>query len=293
MRRVLAITTPNYAVVCSHRLYTPCAKRYNAGGKSVRTCPRQRILVYAMPRKFRLRFGMRTLIVSVLIGGAVFGLIAARTQRARSNRERVAAVEKEVQKEVAESERRGRCTMWPVVYEVRRPATWLEQLLDDPGDSDDPVRVLKVWALGVTTETYSGLEHLKGLTNLTGLFLDNTEVTDADLKCLEGLTKLEYLSVRGTKVTGAGLENLTGLTNLKGLDLSYASVNDAGLEHLKGLANLESLDLSETNVTDASLRYIKGLTNLETLALADTKVTDEGVKGLRKALSNCDILHYR
>ena len=41
----------------------------------------------------------------------------------------------------------------------------------------------------------SGLEHLKGLTNLQELWLGNTKVTDAGLAHLNGFTNLQVLDL--------------------------------------------------------------------------------------------------
>jgi hypothetical protein len=56
--------------------------------------------------------------------------------------------------------------------------------------------------------TDAGLEHLKGLTQLQTLLLDNTAVTDAGLEHLKGLTQLKSLHLGGTKVTDAGVNEL-------------------------------------------------------------------------------------
>ena len=56
--------------------------------------------------------------------------------------------------------------------------------------------------------TDEGLVHLKGLTNLAELGLNETQVTDAGLRQLKGLTKLEILEVDGTQITDAGIAEL-------------------------------------------------------------------------------------
>ena len=50
--------------------------------------------------------------------------------------------------------------------------------------------------------------HLKGLTNLEGLNLSNTQVTDTGLQHLKGLTNLTDLTLRQTQVTDAGVAEL-------------------------------------------------------------------------------------
>ena len=50
--------------------------------------------------------------------------------------------------------------------------------------------------------------HLKDLTKLQGLWLGDTDVTDAGLEHLKDLTKLQKLSFTGTQVTDAGVNDL-------------------------------------------------------------------------------------
>ena len=83
------------------------------------------------------------------------------------------------------------------------------------------------------------------------------KVADADLVHLKGLTGLQALCVDNTPITDAGLVHLKGLTGLKGLDLKYTQVTDAGLAHLKGLTGLGGISLSNTQVTDAGVAELK------------------------------------
>ena len=46
-------------------------------------------------------------------------------------------------------------------------------------------------------------------------WLDGTKVTDAGLEHLKGLTQLHKLGLNNTKVSDAGLEHLNGLTQLQ------------------------------------------------------------------------------
>ena len=136
-------------------------------------------------------------------------VLGARMDRARKNRERVATIDEAV----AEIKRLG--GRIESKYATRRSATWLEKLLGDPGDLENPVRVLKVRRvtfIGGYNLTDAGLSHLRGflkrLANLKELFLAETDVTDAGLEYLQGLTPLRYLDVSETKVTDAGVEKL-------------------------------------------------------------------------------------
>jgi Leucine-rich repeat (LRR) protein len=138
----------------------------------------------------------------------------------------------------------------------------------------------------------ASLEHLKGLTELEILFLEDTKVTDDGLVYLKGLTDLEALELSRTKVTDKGLEHLIVFTKLQRLDLGGTGVTDKGLEHLKGLTRLETLSLENARgVSDLGLVHLKGLTNLRKLNLVGTKVTDAGVRDLRQALPKVEIIH--
>jgi len=146
-------------------------------------------------------------------------------------------------------------------------------------------------SLGYSNQVSLGLEHLRGLPNLTELNLSDTTVTDAELMHLEQLTKLEILELGFTKVTDAGLGHLKRLTNLTDLDLSCTEVTNAGLVDLGQLTKLEVLNLGATVITDAGLEHLEGLTNLEKLDIFGTQVSDEGIKELQQVLPNCEIFH--
>ncbi len=140
--------------------------------------------------------------------------------------------------------------------------------------------------------TDGDLEHLKGLTKLQMLTLNNTKVTDAGLVHLKDLTMLKSLKLRGTKVTDTGLVHLKGMTKLEVLDLGRTEITDAGLVYLKGLTKLEFLNLSLLNITDAGLVHLKGLTKLETLSLSWTKVTDAGLMHLEGLTNLTELAFY-
>lgn len=163
---------------------------------------------------------------------------------------------------------------------------WLRNLLGD--DFFGEVVVVQVLLLG-TEHTNTGLEHLKGLTQVRVLNFVGTQVTDVGLEHLKGLNQLQRLYLNNSQVTDAGLERLKGLTELQLLWLQDTQVTDVGLQHLEGLAKLQWLELGNTKVTDAGLQHLKGLSQLRVLDLGGTRVTNEGVKELRQALPNCKI----
>jgi hypothetical protein len=78
-----------------------------------------------------------------------------------------------------------------------------------------------------------------------------------DWEWCNGLTNLSSLILDGTQVSDAGLAHLHGLTNLGSLSLGGTQVSDAGLPHLTGLVRLSVLWLGDTRVTDAGIRKLK------------------------------------
>lgn len=101
--------------------------------------------------------------------------------------------------------------------------------------------------------------------------------------------EVEGLYLGDTQVTDAGLARLQGLTGLEILFLDNTPVTDAGLARLQGLTTLRLLSLGDTQVTDAGLAHAQGLTGLRLLFLDNTQVTDAGLAELHKALPNCEI----
>ena len=186
---------------------------------------------------------------------------------------------------------------WTVYYDydrdhgerLREPAkppgpAWMVELLGVDFFSD-AVIVWLPWDVG-----NDDMKHLQGLPRLHWLDLSITrQVTDSGLEQLKGLTDLQMLDLTGAHVTDAGLEHLRGLAKLQWLHLDDTQVTDAGLEHVERLTDLHTLLLSDTQVTDAGLEHLKRLTSLRYLYLHSTDVTDEGVEKLQQALPNCKI----
>jgi len=134
-----------------------------------------------------------------------------------------------------------------------------------------------------------GLRHLKDLTKLQSVLLNDTRIGDAGLAHLSGLTELVVLHLSRTRVTDAGLVHLEGLTKMQNLFLSGNKIGDAGLVHLKKLKNLRWLNLNGTQVTDAGLAHLKSLKELSELMLLETGVTSEGVADLKSAIPDLKV----
>ena len=135
----------------------------------------------------------------------------------------------------------------------------------------------------------AGLAHLGGLTSLKTLYLGGTQVTDAGMAHVKNLTELESLCVHKTEITDAGLEHLKDLTGLVYLCVHHTNVSKTGLAYLQGLNSLKTLYLNNTQVSDGGLEHLKGLTALEKLNLRGTSVSKAGLTDLKQALPNCSI----
>jgi Leucine-rich repeat (LRR) protein len=135
----------------------------------------------------------------------------------------------------------------------------------------------------------AGLAHLGGLTSLKTVYLGGTQVTDSGLAHIMNMTELESLCVHKTEITGAGLEHIKDLTGLEYLCVHHTNVSNTGLANLQGLSSLKTLYLHNTQVSDAGLVHFKGLTALEKLNLRGTSVSNSGLADLKQALPNCSI----
>ena len=191
-------------------------------------------------RRQWLHFSLRTLLIVITLATVTFGgWVQFMRQRARKNRERVAAVEKAAD----EIEKLGGTVYMIEVWEDYkaykddegpRSQTWLEKQFDDPGGADDPVGGLKFTTVDL-----------------------NNDLNDTIVEHLTRLTHFRELSLVGPNVTDAGLEHLKGLTKLKELHVDATNITDAGLKHLKGLTNLETLRLFNTQVTDDGVKKLQ------------------------------------
>lgn len=170
------------------------------------------------PKRRRwFQFRLRTLLIAILILSLPLSWFAVRLQRARRQREAVAAIEGlggNVQYERPQGKQQ------PV-------SSWLRDLLG----RDFFDRVTLVYLQGNVTN--ADLEHLTALLDLERLMLRSPQITDAGLKHLQGMSNLRYLTLISTSITDAGLTHLEGLPNLQGLTIDDADVTLEGVEDLR------------------------------------------------------------
>jgi hypothetical protein len=80
---------------------------------------------------------------------------------------------------------------------------WLRKLF-----GQDFFATVVVANFGSSSVTDAGLEHLKGMTQLQGLDIHDTQVSDVGLEHVKRLTQLQELSIYNTKVTDEGVKRL-------------------------------------------------------------------------------------
>ena len=144
-------------------------------------------------------------------------------------------------------------------------------------------------AIGPTFDakiTDAGLAHLGDLPSLRSLNFHGAGITDAGLA---HLTNLESLEVESSYITDDGLAHLSGLKNLRSLNLPSTDIRGSGLVHLQDLPRLAELNLGWTNISDATLKHLKEFKNLKVLRLSNVNVTEQAVSDLRIALPGCEV----
>jgi hypothetical protein len=256
----------------------------------------------------RLRFRVRTLIVFALACGGVFGYIVHFLRSAERQRIAVAAIRK-VQGGV-EYDRHFEANQFFANGEFHIPRWLVRRIGDDylanvtqvslPDSATDldlsqVANFPKLEVLGQRSARLlsgEGLKHLKGLSAIRMLNLQNTNVNDAGLVHLSGMTGLRYLDLDHTQVSDAGLMHLQHLTGLETLKLEGTQVTDAGLAHVKRLGGLQRLVLRDTKISDSGLVNIEALPRLEYLDVTKTSVTRSGMELLMHARPKLTIRGY-
>lgn len=150
---------------------------------------------------------------------------------------------------------------------------------------------LRELALDETRIGDDGFTHLRPLTKLEVLGLENSKIGDAGLEQIGGLRELRELNLYGTKFTDKGLKHLQNLTKLEKLNLSFCyEITDRGLVALEPLTNLKTLDLTGSRLlSDGAILHLQKLKNLEELDVQRTRISRDGLTALKKSLPKTKI----
>ena len=126
--------------------------------------------------------------------------------------------------------------------------------------------------------------------NLTSLTLRETNFTDADLKALLPLAnQLTYLYVENCDLTDAGLAELRNFTSLQELTLAGDRLTSRGIIHFESMTWLTSLTIESTQVTDECVSSLTKMTGLKMLSVAKTAMTKTGGLALEKGLPTTSV----
>ena len=157
--------------------------------------------------------------------------------------------------------------------------------------------VLRELHLEQSATTAEGLEALSKLEALQRLFLGDVEIDAIGFAALAELPKLRELFLEGGVLLDPEAEGLPAVRDLHALSLHLEGVGDATTPAIGALVGLRRLELGRTDISDDGLEGLAPLTALEELELSHTRVTKAGLSHLagmaqlrRLALDHTDVV---
>ncbi len=154
----------------------------------------------------------------------------------------------------------------------------------------DDVEYLNLDKLPITAAQTKHLRHLSGLRRLD---MEDSDITDEALKDIGMLKNLRTLVISKTLINGSGFKYLTGLTELRELAASNNDLKPSSVAPLVSLKKLEVLRLGATRMTEESTKYIGKIQSLDSLRLAgNADINDRAISHLT-GLANLTQLNLR
>lgn len=148
-----------------------------------------------------------------------------------------------------------------------------------------------------TSDTERLIAQLDGAAEVEDLQLDLTDATDDCMHYVAELPNLRTLVLYGGNpgIGDRGLESLKDKDSIESLQLINTRVTNDGLKVLQSLKGLRSLTVyfeawRGTGLSDAGLSHLKSLRTLETLTVGGGWASAEGIKELKSAIPQCDIV---
>lgn len=243
----------------------------------------------------RLQFGLRTLLVAVLVAAIASAYVADLVSMSRTQREFLelaneAGVSVQVNSQNFALGSPGvHLGAFDRVTSVEFSPDWRRNLDAEPEslpgqpDFDSLIELITPegpWIPVRSELRQASLRRLGGLRYLANLNLHCEAVQDADLRALRSLEKLELLDLSCTSVTDAGMAQLSALRELRRLSIGRTGVGNKGLTCVARSPRLELLDAGSTKVSDGASPVLNSLRNLRWLYLDDTKVVHLHLRGL-------------
>lgn len=153
---------------------------------------------------------------------------------------------------------------------------WIDSL-EEPSTLTQ-LRKLELTRVNPTADSLAGYTSLTGLTHLT---LSSTRVPGNAIHSLvSGMSNLSGLCLQNTRISDEGMSCISALKSLERLDIGYTQIGDTGVHHLKDLACLTYLSLRATRASDHSVPSLLWLSNLRVLILSRSYVTERGLSQL-------------
>ncbi len=152
---------------------------------------------------------------------------------------------------------------------------------------------LKVLKLNDCTLDENAMEPIKNLTTLIKLDLRNTGLTDKGLSCVSQLKNLESISLHlNPKLTDDGLQALNPLHALEAVNLAKLNTSDKGLIFIQNNPKIGWLNISKTDVTDESVKHLITLKVLKDLYVKDSSITVMGIEKIRSNFPEWDPVKF-
>jgi hypothetical protein len=134
-----------------------------------------------------------------------------------------------------------------------------------------------------------GLDQLSGLTNLSGIDLSGTDVTDHAFEVVATMPKLMWIKLDGTRVTGINAARLSGLRDLSNLELNGCPISADGIKELSSLRQLGSLGVTNSGLKDSDLDALSILPTIRLIRLRKNIISSEAKNRFLATHANCKI----
>lgn len=141
-----------------------------------------------------------------------------------------------------------------------------------------------------TSEDWTGIYELTGLTSLTINGGDNTELDENRLSKLSKLTALTELAVKDATFPD-GLDGLEDLTDLEKLTMTNCQLTSEQCASLRWPSSLEELSLADNKLTDIS--FLENCTDLKALDISGNNIVDDTPLTNLAGLETLNVDHSR
>jgi len=126
--------------------------------------------------------------------------------------------------------------------------------------------------------TDKGVMHLAKNSQIRGLNLSGTLITDQSMEQIGALDSLEGLAVSNTSISGNGIQKIARLKKLRTLDISGTDVGLAANSPLPRIASVRQLVLARCKVGHNDFKTLATMNQLEFLDIHGTDIDDDDCK---------------